>query len=173
SELKYLNSRNNRNFIFGKFYYASGFLESRGSLMELITKVSQFAGKTFAAWVLLFAFLAFMAPNAFIWIALAISILLGIIMFGMVMTLTLEDFNHILKHPKSVIEGVVLQFSIMPLLAFALAKLLALPPEIALGVILVGCCPGGTASNVMTFLAKGNVALSVAMTTVSPYWRHY
>lgn len=135
--------------------------------MEFITKVSQFAGKTFAAWVLLFAFLAFMAPNAFIWIAPAISILLGIIMFGMGMTLTLEDFKHILKHPKSVIAGVVLQFSIMPLLAFALAKLLALPPEIALGVILVGCCPGGTASNVMTFLAKGNVALSVAMTTVS------
>src|SRR5699024_9184835 len=87
------------------------------------------------------------------WIAPAISILLGIIMFGMGMTLTLEDFKHILKHPKSVIAGVVLQFSIMPLLAFALAKLLALPPEIALGVILVGCCPGGTASNVMTFEA--------------------
>src|SRR5699024_12294328 len=102
-----------------------------------------FAGKTFAAWVLLFAFLAFMAPNAFIWIAPAISILLGIIMFGMGMTLTLEDFKHILKHPKSVIAGVVLQFSIMPRLAFELAKLLALPPEIALGVILVGCCLGG------------------------------
>src|SRR5699024_9362414 len=86
---------------------------------------------------------------------------------GMGMTLTLEDFKHILKHPKSVIAGVVLQFSIMPLLAFALAKLLALPPEIALGVILVGCCPGVTASNVMTFLAKGNVDLSVAMSIVS------
>src|SRR5699024_2785392 len=132
SKLKCLNSWNNSNFIFKKIYYASGFLESRGNLMEFITKVSQFAGKTFAAWVLLFAFLAFMAPNAFIWIAPAISILLGIIMFGMGMTLTLEDFKHILKHPKSVIAGVVLQFSIMPLLAFALAKLLALPPEIAL-----------------------------------------
>src|SRR5699024_9469591 len=167
SELKYLNSRNNMKFVFGNYNYASGFLESRGNLMEVITKVSQFAGKTFAAWVLLFAFLAFMAPNAFIWIAPAISILLGIIMFGMGMTLTLEDFKHILKHPKSVIAGDVLQFSIMPLLAFAFAKLLALPPEIARGVILVGCCPGGTASNVMTFLAKGNVALSVALTTVS------
>src|SRR5699024_2114671 len=136
---KYLNSRNNRNFIFGKFYYASGFLDCRGNLIEFIIKVSQFAGKTFVAWVLIFALLASMAPNAFIWIAPAISMLLGIIMFGMGMTLTLEDFKHILKHPKSVIAGVVLQFSIMPLLAFALAKLLALPPEIALGVILVGC----------------------------------
>src|SRR5699024_9438404 len=135
--------------------------------MEFITRVSQFAGKTFAAWVLLFAFLAFMAPNAFIWIAPAISILLGIVMFGMGMTLTLEDFEHILKHPKSVIAGVVFQFYILPLFAFALARLLALPPEIAIGVILDGCCPGWPASSVVPSLANGNVALSVAMTTVS------
>lgn len=135
--------------------------------MHFIAKVSQFAGKTFALWVLLFAFLAFMLPDAFIWIAPAISVLLGIIMFGMGMTLTLKDFKHIAKHPKSVIAGVILQFTIMPLVAYALAKGLALPSEIALGVILVGSCPGGTASNVMTYLAKGNVALSVAMTTVS------
>src|SRR5699024_11628015 len=107
--------------------------------MEFSTRVSQFAGKTFAAWVLLFAFLAFMAPNAFIWIAPAISIFLGVIMFGMGLTLTLEDFKHILKHPKSVIAVVVFQFSIMTLLAFAFAQLLALPSASALGGILDGC----------------------------------
>lgn len=86
-------------------------------------------------------------------------------MFGMGMTLKLEDFKLILKHPKGVIIGIISQFTIMPILAFILAKAFQLPPELAVGVILVGCCPGGTASNVMTFLAKGNTALSVTITS--------
>ena len=86
-------------------------------------------------------------------------------MFGMGMTLKLDDFKLILRYPKGVIIGVVSQFVVMPLLAFALAKIFNLPPEIAVGVILVGCCPGGTASNVMTLLAKGNTALSVTITS--------
>ncbi|WP_251352312.1 bile acid:sodium symporter family protein, partial [Staphylococcus aureus] len=69
--------------------------------------------------------------------------------------------------PKAVIIGVLLQFSIMPTLAFIIAKSFHLPPDIAIGVILVGCCPGGTSSNVMSYLAKANVALSVSITTVS------
>lgn len=86
-------------------------------------------------------------------------------MFGMGMTLKLDDFKLILQHPKGVIIGIVSQFVVMPLLAFALAKIFNLPPEIAVGVILVGCCPGGTSSNVMTLLAKGNTALSVTITS--------
>src|SRR5699024_7181460 len=93
--------------------------------------------------------------------------LLGIVMLGMGMTLTVADFSEIIKHPKAVVLGVVAQFVIMPLLAFGLSMLFSLPPAIAVGVILVGSCPGGTASNVMTYLAKGNVALSVACTSVS------
>lgn len=78
-----------------------------------------------------------------------------------------QDFKGIVKAPKSVIVGVVAQYTIMPLLAFRLASVFQLPPEVAVGVILVGCCPGGTASNVMTFLARGNTALSVTITAFS------
>ncbi|SUA24451.1 putative transmembrane transport protein [Neisseria gonorrhoeae] len=75
--------------------------------------------------------------------------------------------RYLFKHPKAVIIGVIAQFAIMPATAWLPSKLLNLPAEIAVGVILVGCCPGGTASNVMTYLARGNVALSVAVTSVS------
>lgn len=135
--------------------------------LNSLIKVSQFAGKTFAIWVLVFAAFAFFLPAQFTWIAPYISILLGVIMFGMGITISGEDFKEVGRHPLKVLIGVLAQFMIMPALAFALAKGLRLEPEIAIGVILVGCCPGGTASNVMTFLAKGNTALSVAITSVS------
>lgn len=133
--------------------------------MNTFQKIGKFAGDTFALWVLLAAALAMWVPQYFTWIAPWITTLLGIVMFGMGMTLKLEDFKLVLQHPKGVILGIISQFTIMPLLAFVLAKTFQLPPEIAVGVILVGCCPGGTASNVMTFLAKGNTALSVTITS--------
>lgn len=135
--------------------------------MNVLERISVFAGNTFAIWVIIFAILAFLIPDGFTWIAPHISLLLGIIMFGMGLTLTLDDFRGIIKAPKSVIIGVFAQYTIMPLLAFGLATVFHLPPEVAVGVILVGCCPGGTASNVMTFLARGNTALSVTITAVS------
>lgn len=135
--------------------------------MPYLLKLTQFVSKTFALWVLLFAFLAFVSPEAFLEIRVYIPYLLGIVMFGMGITLTFNDFSEVVKHPKSVIVGVVGQFVIMPAIAFALAKLFALPTDLAIGVILVGACPGGTSSNVMTYLAKGNTALSVACTTIS------
>ena len=88
-------------------------------------------------------------------------------MFGMGLTLSPADFAAVARHPKEVAIGVLAQFTIMPLVAFGLTRLFDLPPEVAAGVVLVGCCPGGTASNVMTYLAKGDVALSVTLTTVS------
>lgn len=135
--------------------------------MKFLEKMSTVAGNTFAIWVILFGVLAFVFPDGFSWIAPHISLLLGIIMFGMGLTLSLEDFKGIVKAPKSVLIGVIAQYTIMPLLAFGLANAFQLPPEVAVGVILVGCCPGGTASNVMTFLAKGNTALSVTVTAFS------
>ncbi|WP_110111923.1 bile acid:sodium symporter family protein [Bacillus sp. CGMCC 1.16541] len=135
--------------------------------MKTLERISSFAGNTFALWVILFGTISFLVPSGFTWIGPHISLLLGIIMFGMGLTLSLDDFKSILKIPKAVFIGVVAQFTIMPLAAFGLATLFQLPPEIAVGVILVGCCPGGTASNVMTYLAKGNTALSVAITSVS------
>ena len=135
--------------------------------MPYLLKLTQFVSKTFALWVLLFAFLAFVSPEAFLEIRGYIPYLLGIVMFGMGITLTFNDFSEVVKRPKSVIVGVVGQFVIMPAIAFALAKLFTLPTDLAIGVILVGACPGGTSSNVMTYLAKGNTALSVACTTIS------
>lgn len=135
--------------------------------MRTLERISSFAGNSFALWVIIFGVISFLFPGGFAWIAPHISILLGIIMFGMGLTLTPADFKNVIKTPKSVFITVILQYTIMPLLAYGLAVVFQLPPEIAVGVILVGCAPGGTASNVMTYLAKGNTALSVSATTVS------
>ncbi|CDZ99327.1 Sodium Bile acid symporter family protein [Jeotgalicoccus saudimassiliensis] len=135
--------------------------------MKALIKLSTFIGNTFAVWVILFAALAFALPGGFTWIAPYINLLLGIIMFGMGLTLKFRDFKQVVKAPKEVITLVIAQYTIMPLIALGLVLLFQLPAEIAIGVILVGCAPGGTSSNVMTFLAKGNMALSVTATSVS------
>ena len=96
-----------------------------------------------------------------------INYLLGVVMFGMGLTLNLMDFKVVFSRPKDVLIGCLAQFTIMPLLAWGLAKAFQLDEALALGVVLVGCCPGGTASNVITYLAKGDLALSVGMTGVS------
>ncbi|RWZ59777.1 bile acid:sodium symporter family protein [Halobacillus fulvus] len=135
--------------------------------MKGLERLSQFVGSTFAIWVLLFAVLSFFIPSGFTWIAPYIIPLLGIIMFGMGLTLSRSDFQEVFKRPKDVAVGVMAQFTIMPLLAFLLVTIFPVSPEVAVGVILVGCCPGGTASNVMTYLSKGDTALSVSITAVS------
>lgn len=135
--------------------------------MAAFLRFTQFIQKTFALWVVLFAGIALIVPEAFLWLKVYIIWMLGIIMFGMGMTMTVEDFKGVLQSPKAVVIGVVAQFVVMPGLAYLLCQLFQLPPEIAIGVILVGCCPGGTASNVITYMAKGNTALSVACTSVS------
>jgi BASS family bile acid:Na+ symporter len=96
-----------------------------------------------------------------------INPLLGVIMFGMGLTLKAEDFRVVFSRPKDVLVGCLAQFTVMPLLAFALSRLFGLDEALTIGVILVGCCPGGTASNVITYLAKGDLALSVGMTATS------
>ena len=135
--------------------------------MSVLLRFTQFIQKTFALWVILFAAIALLAPDLFIWLKAYIPWLLGIIMLGMGMTMTVDDFKGVLQSPKAVFIGVVAQFAVMPGLAYLLCKMMNLPSEIAIGVILVGCCPGGTASNVITYMAKGNTALSVACTSVS------
>ena len=136
--------------------------------MSALQRFSRFIGNTFALWAALFAMAGFLAPSLFTsFIAPYIPWLLGIIMFGMGLTLAPSDFKILGQHPKAVLIGVVAQFVIMPTTAYLLSRTLNLPPEVAIGVVLVGACPGGTASNVMTFLARGNVALSVAVTSIS------
>ncbi len=137
-------------------------------MMEFLKKVSRFAGKYMAFIVLVIAALALFVPSSLSWIKTSyVNTLLGIVMFGMGLTLKPDDFKVVFSRPKDVLIGCVAQFTIMPLLAFLLTKVFQLPVELAIGVILVGTCPGGTSSNVMTYLAKGDVALSVGMTAVS------
>lgn len=121
------------------------------------------------AWLILaLALLALWQPACGLWMETAwITPLLMAVMFGMGLTLRAADFRHILQHPRNVLIGCTAQFTIMPLLAWGLSCLFAPSPAIAAGIILVGTCPGGTASNVITFLAKGDVPLSVSMTTVN------
>ena len=109
--------------------------------------------------------LGFVFPQVFKPVGAYVSILLGVVMFGMGLTLTTADFREIFRRPKDVAVGILAQFLIMPLAAFALCKAFALPPDLAVGLMLLGCVPGGTASNLVTFLARGDVALSVTITS--------
>lgn len=118
--------------------------------------------------VLLSAVIGLVFPDLFSHIKpKVINPLLGVIMFGMGLTLKFDDFKVVFSRPRDVIVGCLAQFTIMPLLAWVLAKTFGLDQALTVGVILVGCCPGGTASNVITYLAKGDLALSVGMTGVS------
>ena len=118
--------------------------------------------------VLVAALLALAFPSALQQIRpTVINPMLGVIMFGMGLTLNLQDFKIVFSRPKDVVIGCLAQFTVMPLLAWGLARAFNLDEALALGVVLVGCCPGGTASNVITYLAKGDLALSVGMTGVS------
>ena len=122
----------------------------------------------FPLWVTVASGLALLYPPAFTWFSgILITLGLGIIMLGMGLTLNLDDFGRVFQHPRWVFLGVALQFSVMPFLGWTLGYLFDLPLPFAVGLILVASCPGGTASNVITFLARGNVALSVTMTAVS------
>jgi BASS family bile acid:Na+ symporter len=116
---------------------------------------------------MLMACFGFFAPQLFIGYKSWITPLLGVVMFGMGLTLSAADFREVFRRPGDVAIGVVGHYIIMPGTAYLLAIALRLPPDIAVGVILVGCCPSGTASNVMTFLAKGDVALGVSIASVS------
>lgn len=135
--------------------------------MQGLRLFSQFVSRYFAIIVIFISIVAYLSPASFTWIVPHITLLLGIVMFGMGLTLKLSDFAVVAKKPVPVFIGVVAQFVIMPLTAFGLALLLNLPPELAAGLILVGACPGGTASNVMVYLAKGDLPVSVAMTSIS------
>lgn len=131
-------------------------------------KICNFIAHWMGALVLLSAVVAVLFPVPFNYVSTsAINPMLGLIMFGMGLTLSPTDFRIVASRPKDVLFGCLAQFTVMPLVALALTRIFALPEELALGVILVGCCPGGTASNVITYLAKGDLALSVGMTAVS------
>lgn len=130
-------------------------------------------GKFFGLIAVIFLILGLTMPQNFIWVTgqaggvAVLSLLLGIVMFGMGTTLNLQDFALVLKRPVDVFIGACAQFLIMPSLAYIIASAFDLDPALTAGVVLVGTCPGGTSSNVITFMSKGDVALSVTMTSVS------
>ena len=141
-------------------------------LAVAVGRSKKFRPFSFTLWVAVFVSSALFYPAIFgTWSGYKLSALIvpliQIIMFGMGTQLTLGDFVRVFTMPKAVIIGVVLQFSVMPLVGKTLAVLFAPNKDVAAGMVLIGSCPGGVASNVMVFLAKGNVALSVTMTSVS------
>ena len=122
----------------------------------------------FPAWVLAAALLALWQPSLFTWFSGPWIVWgLALVMLGMGLTLNVADFAAVLRLPGAVALGFAAQYTIMPLIGWSVGKMLALPAPFAVGLILVACCPGGTASNVVTYLARGNVALSVLMTMCS------
>ena len=121
----------------------------------------------FPLWAILFSTIAFFEPALFAGFKPAIVPLLGVVMFGMGFSLTLGNFTEVLRRPGVIALGTALQYLVMPLAAWLVGSLFGLPPLITTGLILVGSCPGGTASNVVCYLARGDVALSITVTTVS------
>lgn len=125
------------------------------------------ATSLFPVWALLFSTAAYWQPELFRGLKPAIVPLLGVVMFGMGMTLTWSNFTSVLKKPGVIGFGVLLQYLVMPLAAWTIAEVMDLPLYVMAGLVLVGASPGGTASNVVCYLARGDVALSITLTTVS------
>ncbi|KAJ9183051.1 hypothetical protein P3X46_006967 [Hevea brasiliensis] len=138
------------------------------SFREWIEVVGEAISTAFPIWVSLVCLLALVKPSSFNWVTPKWTILgISLTMLGMGMTLTFDDLRTAFAMPKELMSGFVLQYSVMPISGFLVSKLLNLPSHYAAGLILVGCCPGGTASNIVIYIARGNVALSVLMTAAS------
>jgi len=128
----------------------------------------KFITNAFPIWIIAASIVAMIKPAVFTWFrGDMITYGLGVIMLGMGITLHPIDFHRVMRSPKWVLSGVILQYTVMPLMGWGLGYLMNLPTVLAIGLIIVACCPGGTASNVISFLARANVALSVTMTAIS------
>ena len=138
-------------------------------MLQHLQTISQFLSR-YCSWVVIAAaVLSGFLPGTFAWVQQGArpSIILGIIMLTMGCTLTADDFRIVLSRPFDILLGTLAQFTVMPFVAYALSQLFGLDPFLSAGIILVGCCPGGVSSNIMSFLCHGDVAFSVGMTTVS------
>ncbi len=137
-------------------------------MKKVLEKTNIFIGRYMALIVLAVAALALFVPASSLWVETGwINYLLMVVMFGMGLTMKLSDLKVLFSRPKEILIGCAAQFTVMPLLAFLLGKAFSLDTALLAGVILVGTCPGGTASNVITYLSGGDVALSVGMTSVN------
>lgn len=137
-------------------------------MLKAAQKVSGFLSSRTSIFIILIAIITYFFPDIFIWVkGDTQTVVLGVIMLTMGMTLSLDDFKILLKRPLDIGIGTFAQYFFMPVIAISLVHLLHLPKEISIGLILVGCCPGGVSSNIMSFLCKGDVAFSVGMTATS------
>ncbi len=137
-------------------------------MLRALQSASGWLARYTSPFIIAVAVVAFFFPQLFSWVrGNWQTALLGVIMFGMGLTLRADDFRELARRPADIFVGALAQYTVMPLLAFSLAKLLRLPDEIAIGLILVGCCPGGVSSNIMSYLCRGDVPFSVGMTTAS------
>lgn len=138
-------------------------------MLKILHKISHWLASYTSVFIILTAVIAYLWPNLFAWVQQGqrASVILGLIMLTMGCTLSTEDFRILIKRPVDILIGAVAQYTIMPLVAFSLAHIFHLNPFLTAGIILVGCCPGGVSSNIMSFLCHGDVAYSVGMTTAS------
>nr|WP_092072284.1 bile acid:sodium symporter family protein [Dendrosporobacter quercicolus]NSL48597.1 bile acid:sodium symporter family protein [Dendrosporobacter quercicolus DSM 1736]SDM39622.1 bile acid:Na+ symporter, BASS family [Dendrosporobacter quercicolus] len=136
-------------------------------MIKFLEKVAALICKYMTVWVIVMSAIAFINPEPFKFIGPHISYMLGVIMLGMGLTMSLDDFRLVITRPKEVFYGVFFRYLIMPLSGFLVAKLLGLPPVLAAGVVLLGAVPSGTGSNVMTYIAKGDTALSITVSSVN------
>ncbi len=136
-------------------------------IVKYLSLINSIITNFFTFWIILFSVIAYLYPAHFADLRTLIVPTLGIIMFGMGVTLTVSDFKRVFLRPRDIGIGVVTQYAAMPFFGFVLAELFGLDPLLAAGVVLVGSSPGGTSSNVITYLARGDVAFSVTMTSVS------
>jgi len=137
-------------------------------MIQLLQKVSRGLSTYTSYFVIAVAIITFFLPSLFTWVnGTTQTVILGLIMLTMGLTLSTEDFKILARRPLDIFIGAVAQFTIMPGLAYTLVHVFHLEPALAIGILLVGCCPGGVSSNIMSFLCKGDVAFSVGMTCAS------
>ncbi len=136
--------------------------------MDILKQISAFLSKKTSLFIILIAVITFYYRDLFNWVRGDIqSVILGLIMLTMGMSLTTDDFKILLSRPFDILLGTIAQFTIMPLIAYTVTNVLGLPVGIGLGLLLVGCCPGGVSSNIMSYLCKGDIAFSVGMTSIN------
>lgn len=137
-------------------------------MTTLLHRTSNFLASHSSVYVILAAIVAFLVPETFSWVKGDVSsIILGIIMLTMGLTLSIDDFRELFRRPLDILIGACAQYTLMPMIAWGLSVIFDLNPYLSIGIILVGCCPGGVSSNIMSYLCRGDVAYSVGMTTAS------
>lgn len=137
-------------------------------MIQILQKASNWLATYTSAFIIAIAVFALFVPETFAWVAgYTQTAILGIIMLTMGLTLTPKDFRILASRPFDILIGAVAQYTIMPFVAWSLCQIFSLDTSLAIGIVLVGCCPGGVSSNIMSFLCKGDVAFSVGMTTAS------